>query len=348
MTANPHDPDAVRTAWRLAHLVPLWESPTAHKPPPGPALSYRWSWNEVRPLLNDACDLTSPAAVERRVLQLVNPSARSPADEATVKNLSAAIQILLPGESARPHRHSMNALRFILEGSGAVTIVNGKSCPMEVGDLILTPAWCWHEHHHHGDKPTIWLDALDVPLHLYLGTGEFQPGPVTEMPETAADSAFAVANILPETGLGATSHSPVFRYPYADAAAAVTSAPLGRDGARRVRYVNPLTGGASMGLMDSHLVQLEPGQPTLPYRTNGNAVCSVVEGSGESRIGDLTVSWRPRDIFTLPQGNWISHRSDLGTTRLFVTSDREVLARLGLLKEEYGNRQAGAGPARDL
>jgi gentisate 1,2-dioxygenase len=340
MTARQNDPDAVRAAWREAHLVPLWESPTAHKPPAGPEHSYRWSWSTLRPLLTEACGLTSPAAVERRVLQLVNPRARSPEDEATVRNLSAAIQILMPGESARPHRHSMNALRFILEGSGAVTIVNGKSCAMEVGDLILTPAWCWHEHHHRGAGPMIWLDALDVPLHLYLGTTEFQPGPVTTMPETVADSAFAVANILPESASGAPPHSPVFRYPYEDAAAAVAAAPIGADGIRRVRYVNPLTGGASMSLMDSHLIQLEAGRPSLPYRTNGNAVCSVVEGSGESRIGDQTLSWRPKDIFTLPQGNWISHRADAGMARLFVTSDREVLARLGLLKEEYGNHQA--------
>ena len=95
--------------------------------------------------------------------------------------LSAAIQILLPGESARPHRHSMNALRFVLEGRGGVTVVNGKECHMEFGDLILTPAWTWHEHIHRGNEPMIWLDALDVPLHLYLGTAEFQPGPVNAL-----------------------------------------------------------------------------------------------------------------------------------------------------------------------
>jgi gentisate 1,2-dioxygenase len=141
----------------------------------------------VRPLLDKAMDLTSPEAVERRVLSLVNPSARSPEDKATTRNISAALQILLPGESARPHRHSMNALRFVLEGRGAITVVNGKPCPMEEGDLILTPAWTWHEHVHRGEKPIIWLDTLDVPLHLYMGTARFQPGPVTDLPATLSD-----------------------------------------------------------------------------------------------------------------------------------------------------------------
>ena len=129
---------------------------------------------------------SQPAAVERRVLSLVNPVAKSAEDESTTRNLAAAIQILLPGESARPHRHSMNALRFVLEGSGALTMVDGKACAMEFGDLILTPAWCWHEHVHGGVEPMIWLDALDVPFHLYLGTAKFQPGPVNTAPADRA------------------------------------------------------------------------------------------------------------------------------------------------------------------
>ncbi|HEX4111481.1 MAG TPA: cupin domain-containing protein [Stellaceae bacterium] len=339
MADSTSDLANMRAAWRAAHLVPLWESPTAHKPPTPPAAPFLWSWATVRPLLAQAMNITSPSVVERRVLQLVNPLSQSPEDEKTVRNLSGAIQMLLPGETARPHRHSMNALRFVLEGKGAETIVNGKVCPMEVGDLILTPAWCWHEHRHPGDGPMIWLDALDVPLHLSLGTAEFEPGPVKAVPATVPDAAFAVANLLPEGADSGAEHSPVFRYPYADAAAAVAAAPRGRDGARRVRYVNPLTGGAAMALMDCHLIQLEPGEPTLPFRANSNAICAVVEGDGTSTIGDTALSWRRHDIFTLPQGNWITHRGN-GGARLFVTSDREILARLGLLREEYGNNAA--------
>jgi gentisate 1,2-dioxygenase len=326
--------DLLRKAWKKAHLAPLWESPTAHKPPAPPDPSYLWTWDRVRPLVGRAIEAADPAAVERRVLTLVNPRPRGPDDEATARTLSAALQILLPGEKARPHRHSMNAIRFVLEGEGALTIVNGKPCPMRFGDLILTPAWCWHAHEHRGDGPMIWLDALDVPLHLWLGTAAFQPGPVAEMPPTLPDTVFAVANVLPDAAF-AVEHSPVFRYPYADVAAAVAGAPRARDGARRVRYVNPATGGAAMAIMDMHLIEVD-GEKTLPFRTNSNAVACVVEGHGESTVGGDTIEWGPRDIFTLPQGNWISHRGH-GTARLFIVSDRDALARLGILKDEYGN-----------
>ena len=184
-------------------------------------------------------------------------------------------------------------------------------------------------------EPMIWLDALDVPLHLYLGTAEFQPGPVNALPETIPDAAFATANILPDGVVSADHASPVFRYPYDAASAAVSAAPLASDGSRRVRYVNPMTGGCAMAFIDSHLVQLDAQTATRPVRTSSSAVCCVVEGHGESRIGDDTISWSPRDIFTLPQGARISHKCNASAARLFIVSDRNLLARLGLLRDEF-------------
>lgn len=327
---------ATRDAWRAAHVSPLWESPTAHKPDMGPMPAHVWTWETLRPLIVGATEVQSPAAVERRVLSLVNPARRGPLDEATVGSLAVAIQILLPGESARPHRHSMNALRFMLEGSGAETIVDGKPCAMEVGDLILTPGWSWHEHVHRGAHgghgPAIWLDVLDVPLHQFLGTTAFQPGPVNDMPETVPEAAFAGPNLVPQGIETASPHSPVFRYPWAAAAAAVAETPVGADGARKVRYANPLTGGSAMTLVDSYLVQVDRSAPTRPVRTNCNAVFLVVEGEGASTVGDSDLAWGPRDIFIVPQGNAVSHRSDTGCSRLFQVTDREVYARLGLLE----------------
>jgi gentisate 1,2-dioxygenase len=336
-TAAAGDIDALRKAWKDANMAPLWENKFAHRPPQPPEAAYLWSWEKIRPLIDGAISVASPQAIERRVLQLVPPQRIEDDAQQTSKTISANIQILLPGEKARPHRHTMNALRFVLEGSGAITVVDGKPCPMEEGDLVLTPAWTWHEHIHQGSAPIVWLDALDVPLHHYMGTGAFQPGPVAEMPETVPDAAFAAANVVPDTEYTTKEYSPVFRYPYASAAAAVAAAPPARDGSRRVRYINPLTGGTSMALMDSFLVQLDAGTTTIPFRSSAGSVCCVVEGAGESQIGNTTVQWKKRDIFTLPQGNRIVHRSIGGTARLFQVSDRDIYARLGLLREEYGN-----------
>jgi gentisate 1,2-dioxygenase len=326
--------EEVRKAWHAANLRPLWESQVAHKVREGGPPPHHWKWTQIRPLVDDAMRVTSPAAVERRVLTFTDPDPAA-ATGSTTTNLATALQILLPGEKARPHRHTMNALRFVIEGKGASTIVDGKDCPMEEGDLVITPGWTWHEHVHRGDAPIIWLDALDAPLHRYLGTDVFEPGPVHDLPSIPDDKAFAFPNIVPELS-GPTPFSPVFRYPWTSARDAVRAAPKWKDGTRRVRYVNPVTGGSTMPLMDCNLVQIDKGTESVRFRTTSNAVCLVCEGRGSTRVGEDTISWEKRDVISLPHGNWITHKAD-ETSILFLVTDRDALRRLDLLREQYGN-----------
>ena len=139
-TAQTATTEAMRAAWRQANVRPLWENPIAHKVRAGGPPAHLWTWRELEPLVASAMAMTSMAAIERRVLTLVDPGADSDA-VGTTTNLTTALQILMPGESARPHRHSMNALRFVLHGNGATTKVDGRDCPMSEGDLVITPGW---------------------------------------------------------------------------------------------------------------------------------------------------------------------------------------------------------------
>jgi len=322
-----------RAAWDAAGVSPLWENRLAHAGPAPAPRPMLWPWRVMKPLIDDAARMNSTDVVERRVLSLMGPDPSAPGYPFTITNLNAGFQILLPGESARPHRHSMNALRFVLDGNGASTIVDGKACPMFEGDLILTPGWTWHEHIHAGAGPIVWLDVLDAALHRYLGTDAFEPGPPHDVPARTPDAAFAFANLLPDVA-DPTQHSPVFRYPWASAAAAVAAAPRGPDGARRVRYVNPATGGATMSLLDCGLIEIDAGRTTTPFRTSSHAVCAVVEGAGSTTCGDATIAWEAKDVFTLPSSQWVSHHAS-ERARLFVTTDREILRRLDLLEENY-------------
>jgi len=333
MDTDPITP-AVLDQWRQHHLAPLWLSPTAHRPPPGPQEAHLWEWSKTRPLLELAFRETSPDVVERRVLQYLTPHARSALDEYTVGTLLCCVQCLLPGETARPHRHSMGAIRLVLEGRGAVTFVNGKPCPMEYGDLILTPAWCWHEHRHDGDEPVLWLDALDVPLHSYLGTVQFERPPIMEMPATVPDAAFQSGNFVPDEVPAATPNSPVFRYSYARALDAVAEAPPAEDGSRTIRYTNPLTGGPAQAFMDCALTELDQGRPTLARKSNASVGCVVLSGEGSSQIGDKAFRWAKNDFFTVPAGNFASHVAASEKAHLFLLSNRDVLRRLGLLHDE--------------
>ena len=89
-----------------------------------------------------AAELVGTAQAERRVLRLTNPNLPGIASNTLVAN----IQIVMPGEIARAHRHSGAALRLIIEGQGGYTVVNGERVPMAPGDLVLTLNWSWHDH----------------------------------------------------------------------------------------------------------------------------------------------------------------------------------------------------------
>ncbi len=323
--------------WRKANVSPLWENRDAHKRGDETIEKpYIWRWSEMQPLIADALALQSTEVAERRVLSLVSPHSPEVKGQAgTTLNLNGGLQILKPGESARPHRHSMNALRFVMSGEGAVTVVDGKECEMAEGDLVTTPGWCWHEHAHHGSAPIVWLDVLDASLHRYLGTDRFQPGPANDLPALPPDSVFAGSGLVPDTGEWAHHYSPVFRYGWKEAASALSSAPISRDGSKRLRYTNPLDGGPVMFSLDCWLIEISGGTQTVAFRTSANAVACVVKGYGHSKIGDTRFDWVAKDVFSLPRGAWISHRAESQTARIFITTDRPVLQRLDLLTEEY-------------
>ena len=196
--------DSFHAAMERAHVEALWESERAQGLH-GEERASHWRWAELEPLVGQAVAATNTEMSERRVLVLMDPHKEE--GMAATRNINGALQILMPGEVARPHRHSMSALRFIMEGSGGVTIVEGKRVPMEEGDLILTPAWCWHEHVHEGKSRMVWFDGLDVPLHRHFGTLDFQPGPVKNPAKVAPDEVFASVGMVP-AGEGALGYSP--------------------------------------------------------------------------------------------------------------------------------------------
>ena len=317
-----------------AHVVALWEMfGGAGGPQPQPEPAFHWPWRVLGPLMDRAVAEAGMDKAERRVLSLANPAyGRDDYFRATT-NLNAGLQILMPGERARPHRHSMDALRFVVEGEGAATIVDGKRCDMARGDLILTPAWTWHEHEHNGTKRVIWLDSLDVPLVQDLDATFFEPGPAKDFPKLPADSAFTAAGLVPAEAI-ATAYSPLFRYPWRQARDALAASPASEDGSRLLRYVNPATGGAVLSRLDCYLLGLAGGKPTRRYRSTSNAVCFVIEGEGRSTVGDKTIAWAENDIFTLPHWSWVSHTAAGEGATIFQSTDRDVMRRLDLLREE--------------
>jgi len=321
----------LRDKFAASNVIAMWDQELRPNLPLVPA--HIWHWQEMNPLIGEAAGAVNMDDAERRVLILSNPGLAGTGRQGAAPNLSVNLQVLMPGEKARPHRHTMHALRFVLEGKGAVTIVEGKLCPMLPGDLILTPGMTWHEHVNDTNERSVWIDALDVPIHGYLENRVFEPGPVRGLAPPPADEIFA-AGLAPAKPSTPSSWSPMFRYPWESAVKALDATAPDADGARRLRYTNPMTGGAVLSTIDCYVLGLTKGAETTAYRTNSNAACVVVEGEGQSRVGDETISWKPKDIFILPHNQWISHRASTDQARIFQITDRELFRRLDFLRDE--------------
>jgi len=326
-----------------SNLAPLWERlhRLITREPVTPALPALWRWAEVRPYLMQAGGLITAKEAERRVLILENPGLKG--QTSITHSLFAGLQLILPGEVAPAHRHSPAALRFIIEGEGAYTAVDGERTTMRPGDFVITPSWTWHDHGNDTEEPMVWLDGLDIPIVRLLDAVFAEPGEADAQavtrPEGDSTARFA-NNMLPVDWQPAVKTSPIFNYPYDRTRESLeflrnSDAPDPCHG-HKMRYVNPATGDWAMPTIGTCMQLLPQGFATRPYRSTDGTVFVVVEGRGESRVGDQVFQWRPHDIFVAPSWAWVSHQAE-DEAVLFSYSDRPVQEKLGLWREQRGN-----------
>jgi gentisate 1,2-dioxygenase len=320
--------------------APLWEVlgaiiPAAPRPQAQPVL---WHYDEVRPLLMEAGRLLTEQEAERRVLILENPGLRGLSR--VTQSLYIGLQLILPGEVARCHRHTMSALRFVLEGTGAYTAVNGERTTMHPGDFILTPSWTYHDHGNPSDAPAVWLDGLDIPIVNLFDASFAEHYPGQAQPNTIAEGdslARFGANMLPVDFTPDRPSSPIFNYPYSRSREALDR--LGRQGSPhachgiKMRFVNPATGGYPMPTIGAFMQLLPAGFHGLSYRQTDAEIYVVVEGQGRSRVGDTIYEWQPRDIFVVPSWMPVAHEAQSDAV-LFSLSDRPAQQSLGFWREQ--------------
>ncbi len=346
MTNN--NPGASRAAYyeQIARqrMAPLWESlhnlvPKAPQPKAQPSI---WKYAQVRDLVMQAGSVISAEEAVRRVLVLENPGL--PGKSSMTPNLYAGLQLILPGEIAPSHRHTQSALRFIVEGKGAWTAVNGERTTMHPGDFIITPSWTWHDHgnpsEEEGGEPVVWLDGLDIPLVAQMDAGFAENYPEMTQPVSRAEGdSFARFghNMVPVRHRVSDPTSPIFSYPYERSREALDA--LYRNGELdewdgvKLRYVNPATGGWPMPTIATFMQFLPAGFKGRAYRSTDATVYCVVEGVGTVKIGNEEFTFEPHDVFVVPSWAPVQLAASAESV-LFSYSDRPVLAALNLLREE--------------
>lgn len=326
------------------NTAPLWEvlSRLVMPQPQPNTVPAHWRWVDLRPLLLEAGRLITAKEAERRVLVLENPGLRTnPAYKSQItQSLYAGIQCITPGEVAPSHRHVASALRFVIEGHGAYTAVEGERTTMKPGDFILTPSWTFHDHGNRGREPVMWLDGLDVPIVNTFDTSFAEHHPQETQPVSREEGdalARYGANLLPLEYKAPSLSAPVFTYPYERSREALMrlqrNGPVHQCHGIKLQYVNPATGGYPMPTIGAFLQLLPKGFSGKPYRSTDATVYCVAEGSGQSRVGDQTFQWDTHDVFVVPSWAPLTH-SVRDEAVLFSFSDRPAQKALGLWREQ--------------
>lgn len=332
--------------WNVANKIEPWEPVTSSVP-------MLWRYNDLREHVLRSIDLVTPEEAGRRVIYLENPGRKDVS--AAVGWLYSGLQTMKPGECASAHRHSASALRFIMEGSGAFTIVDGHRMTLGRNDFVLTPNGTWHEHGVGEEGTTcIWQDGLDIPLMNALEANNYQVHPelnqATAYPVNDSVLTWAAKGLRPANMPWEHKYSPLLKYEWEPTYEALSKFAMVTDGSPydgiMMEYVNPHTGGPPMATISAAMQMLRPGEKTKAHRHTGSYVYQCAKGRGYSIINGQRFDWQERDIFVVP--SWMYHEhanlSDTEDACLFNFNDLPVMRSLGIYFEQAYGENDGHQP----
>lgn len=321
-----------------------------------------WKWSHITEALDRAAELIEIGGADdtndRRTIHLVNPNASDVRRTSGI--IQVAIQYVKPGEKAEAHRHSQNALRFVVDTAGEVfTTVDCEKMLMEAGDLVLTPNWTWHDHTNASSRHAIWLDILDVNLTRHMG-GHFKEvwpdGPMQPVLHEDGYSQKRFGTIRPRTA-GTLGYAIPYSYKWSDARPILNElARAGEVDAHEgilLEYAHPRTGGPTFTTMNCRMQMLPARSKTRALRRTGITFYHVFGGNGATVVGPgsggfghdhrtpsnarttETLRWAKDDCFMVPGWRWQEHEnlSD-EPVFLFSVTEQPGLEALGWYREE--------------
>ena len=354
----PHQPppsaalDELYRDFETEMLVPLWTEITGLMPaePTPHAVAHLWRWSRLYDAASRAGELVEVGrGGERRAIALANPGLRG--RPYATPTLWAAIQYLNGGEDAPVHRHSQHAFRFVIDGEGVATVVDGEAVTMRRGDFLPQAGWHWHSHINNSHKPMAWIDGLDIPFQRYADTTFFEPGPehadrsVDVSEPSRSERLWAHPGLRPLRHLGAHGTTPLLNYRWEHTDAALTAQldleAEGHDttiepGHAAIRYTNPSSGGDVLPTIRAEFHRLAPGTRTSATREVGSAVCQVFEGSGRIDVGGRAWNVERGDLFAIPSWAAVTLETEDGLD-LFRFSDAPIIEKLGLSAPSASN-----------
>ena len=330
-------------------LVPLWTEIGDLMPlePRSNATPHLWRWRNLVALAERAGRIVPLGrGGERRALALANPSLGG--KPYATPTLWAAIQYLMPGEDAPEHRHTQHAFRFVVEGEGVWTVVNGDAVRMSRGDFLPQAGWNWHAHHNAARAPMAWIDGLDIPFAYYTESQFFEFGrdaisaaEKSTPARSRSERLWGYPGLHPAAQAERLPATPLLAYRWADTDRALAeqlaleaegcAATLG-PGHAAVRFTNPTNGRDALPTIRAEMHRLRGGAASRLRREVGSSVFQVFDGSGTASVGEHRWAVARGDMFVVPSWQPFSIQADgaagAPTLDLFRFGDAPILEAL--------------------
>ncbi|MGF7135329.1 gentisate 1,2-dioxygenase [Paraburkholderia sp. EB58] len=348
--------DELITSARATCSVPYWTSRGDWQGSDTTDVPHVWRWAQLRPQLAAAARLLPMEEAERRALLFCNPGYGG--KPFATSSLLGAYQLTKPGENCPVHRHTPSASRFLLEGEGGWTTVEGEKCVLSRGDVVVTPPGAWHDHGNDGSSDIVWMDVLDLPLALRLKCNFFETeyfevdtaseskAPVSCLSQSErvvrdySPTVYGTGGVMPRfVTHDRSTGSPQFLYKWKDTKVRL-NALRDFEGSPHdgiiVEYINPVTGESAMQTLSFHMQLLRPGEGCLLHRSTASALYSVVEGSGYTEVEGKRYEWGENDSIAVPAWAWHAHVNTSANRDavLYSVSESAALRKLGLYRRE--------------
>lgn len=231
---------------------------------------------------------------------------------AAMRTNDAGAHELDPGAQTTPHRHSWDAILFMVEGSGW-SEVGGERIAWRAWDALHLPAWTWHRHGNDGEKTARFVSFSSEPLLSSINMALLEEA--TNGVDFAARPSFARERRGDDTYSTRVTRLAKLQEEIAHARVHtayddVTLRNTPR-GSRTAFLVDESIGYKTSGLTAA-MFQLAPGQAQTMHRHPGEAFLYVIEGHGHSYIdvepeGGREYEWEAGDMINVDHFLWHEH-----------------------------------------
>ena len=233
------------------------------------------------------------------------------------RSMDALVHEIDPGAVTTVHRHSWDAMVFVVAGRGW-TEIDGERIGWGPGDSMHLPAWAWHRSGNDSGEPTRYLTFSSEPMLATMGMSVLEDGGHT-----------AYADLPPRPPF--TDHLDGDD-PYARRVRRLARDQQARRSGRlhtnwdELELLNTPRGTRTTFLLDRAIgyqasgmtmamFEIGPGRGQSMHRHPGEAWLYVVEGEGHSYLGAEPEGgenhpWKKGDLIVVDHYLWHQHLND--------------------------------------